>query len=126
MPSVLPTTWALPESGYSLPTCMRTQKPHRSSTRCALCTQCGRLWWGLSGKVMFTGYSQTVLVSSSAARGRERTTATTNVVAGAHLAGSLPTLSGSLRIPDAIAGVQFFVPTSSPPGRRSMATSIPT
>lgn len=32
-----------------------------------------------------------------------------NVVAGAHLAGPY-NLSGSLRIPDAIAGVQFFVP----------------
>jgi len=64
----------------------------------------------LSGKVMFTGYSQGGHASMAAHRAAERDHATEfNVVAGAHLAGPY-NLSGSLKVPDAIAGVQFFVP----------------
>ena len=64
----------------------------------------------LSGKVMFTGYSQGGHASMAAHRAAERDHPTEfNVVAGAHLAGPY-NLSGSLRLPDAIAGVQFFVP----------------
>ena len=64
----------------------------------------------LSGKVMFTGYSQGGHSSMAAQRAAERDYGNEfNVVAGAHLAGPY-NLSGSLRIPDAIAGVQFFVP----------------
>lgn len=63
----------------------------------------------LSGKVMFTGYSQGGHSSMAAHRAAERDYGNEfNVVAGAHLAGPY-NLSGSLRIPDAIAGVQFFV-----------------
>lgn len=64
----------------------------------------------LSGKVMLTGYSQGAHSSMAAHRAAERDYGTEfNVVAGAHLAGPY-NLSGSLRIPDAIANVQFFVP----------------
>jgi len=64
----------------------------------------------LSGKVMFTGYSQGGHSSMAAHRAAERDhPAEFNVVAGAHLAGPY-NLSGSLKLPDAIAGVQFFVP----------------
>ena len=64
----------------------------------------------LSGKVMFTGYSQGGHASMAAHRAAERDHPTEfNVVAGAHLAGPY-NLSGSLKLPDAIAGVQFFVP----------------
>ena len=64
----------------------------------------------LSGKVMFTGYSQGGHASMAAHRAAERDHAGEfNVVAGAHLAGPY-NLSGQLRVPDAIAGVQFFVP----------------
>ncbi|MDY0105469.1 MAG: lipase family protein, partial [Giesbergeria sp.] len=64
----------------------------------------------LSGKVMFTGYSQGGHASMAAHRAAERDhPAEFNVVAGAHLAGPY-NLSGSLKLPDAIAGVQFFVP----------------
>jgi pimeloyl-ACP methyl ester carboxylesterase len=64
----------------------------------------------LSGKVMVTGYSQGGHSSMSAHRAMERDNATEiNVVAGAHLAGPY-NLSGSTKIPNAIAGVQFFVP----------------
>lgn len=64
----------------------------------------------LSGKVMFTGYSQGGHSSMAAHRMAERDHATEfNVVAGAHLAGPY-NLSGSLKLPDAIAGFQFFVP----------------
>lgn len=64
----------------------------------------------LSGKVMFTGYSQGGHSSMAAHRMAERDHAAEfNVVAGAHLAGPY-NLSGSLKLPDAIAGVQFFVP----------------
>ena len=63
----------------------------------------------LSGKVMFTGYSQGGHSSMAAHRAAERDYGNEfNVVAGAHLAGPY-NLSGSLRIPEAIAGVQFFV-----------------
>ncbi len=64
----------------------------------------------LSGKVMFTGYSQGGHASMAAQRAAERDHATEfNVVAGAHLAGPY-NLSGSLQLTDAIAGFQFFVP----------------
>jgi pimeloyl-ACP methyl ester carboxylesterase len=64
----------------------------------------------LSGKVMFTGYSQGGHASMAAHRAAERDyAAEMNVVAGAHLAGPY-NLSGSTKIPNAIAGVQFFVP----------------
>lgn len=64
----------------------------------------------LSGKVMFTGYSQGGHASMAAQRAAERDHASEfNVVAGAHLAGPY-NLSGSLRLAEAIAGYQFFVP----------------
>ncbi|MBY0410400.1 MAG: lipase family protein, partial [Burkholderiaceae bacterium] len=64
----------------------------------------------LSGKVIFTGYSQGGHASMAAHRAAERDYGTEfNVVGGAHLAGPY-NLSGSLRVPDAVAGVQFFVP----------------
>ncbi len=64
----------------------------------------------LSGKVMLTGYSQGGHASMATHRAIERDIAgEINVVAGAHLAGPY-NLSASLRIPNAIAGVQFFVP----------------
>jgi len=64
----------------------------------------------LSGKVMFTGYSQGGHASMAAHRAAERDHAGEfNVVAGAHLAGPY-NLSGQLRVTDAMAGVQFFVP----------------
>ena len=70
----------------------------------------GAVGANLSGKVMFTGYSQGGHASMAAQRAAERDYGSEfNVVAGAHLAGPY-NLSGSLRIPDAIAGVQFFVP----------------
>ena len=70
----------------------------------------GTVGANLSGKVMFTGYSQGGHSSMAAHRAAERDYGSEfNVVAGAHLAGPY-NLSGSLRIPDAIAGVQFFVP----------------
>ena len=64
----------------------------------------------LSGKVMLTGYSQGGHASMAAHRAAERDNAgEINVVAGAHLAGPY-NLSASTKIPNAIAGVQFFVP----------------
>ena len=64
----------------------------------------------LSGKVMFTGYSQGGHSSMAAQRAAERDNATEfNVVAGAHLAGPY-NLSGSFKSPAVIAGYQFFVP----------------
>lgn len=64
----------------------------------------------LSGKVMFTGYSQGGHASMAAHRAAERDHAGEfNVVAGAHLAGPY-NLSGSFQVPSAVAGVQFFVP----------------
>lgn len=64
----------------------------------------------LSGKVMFTGYSQGGHSSMAAHRSAERDYGSEfNVVAGAHLAGPY-NLSGSLRLTEAIAGFQFFVP----------------
>ena len=64
----------------------------------------------LSGKVMVTGYSQGGHSSMAAHRAIERDNAAEiTVVAGAHLAGPY-NLSGSAKIPVAIAGVQFFVP----------------
>lgn len=64
----------------------------------------------LNGKVMLTGYSQGGHASMAAHRAIERDLASEiNVVAGAHLAGPY-NLSGSMKLPDAIAGYQFFVP----------------
>ncbi|WP_213959407.1 lipase family protein [Variovorax sp. dw_954] len=64
----------------------------------------------LSGKVMFTGYSQGGHSSMSAHRAAERDNAAEfNVVAAAHLAGPYY-LSNTLRSTDAIAGYQIFVP----------------
>lgn len=64
----------------------------------------------LSGKVMLTGYSQGGHSSMAAHREIEKNLAgEINVVAGAHLAGPY-NLSGSMKLPDAIAGYQFFVP----------------
>lgn len=64
----------------------------------------------LSGKVMLTGYSQGGHASMAAHRAIERDIpGEINVVAGAHLSGPY-NLSGSLQIPTAIAGIQFFVP----------------
>ena len=70
----------------------------------------GTVGANLSGKIMFTGYSQGGHSSMAAQRAAERDYGSEfNVVAGAHLAGPY-NLSGSLRVPDAIAGVQYFVP----------------
>lgn len=70
----------------------------------------GSVGASLSGKVMFTGYSQGGHSSMAAHRAAERDNAGEfNVVGGAHLAGPY-NLSGSLKVPTAIAGVQFFVP----------------
>ena len=64
----------------------------------------------LSGKVMLTGYSQGGHASMAAHRAIERDNAAEiNVVAGAHLAGPY-NLSGSFKLPNAIAGYQYFVP----------------
>lgn len=64
----------------------------------------------LSGKVMVTGYSQGGHSSMAAHRAIERDHAQEiNLVLGAHLAGPY-NLAASLKVPDAIAGVQFFVP----------------
>ncbi len=63
-----------------------------------------------SGKVMLSGYSQGGHSSMAAHRAIERDNAAEiTVAAGAHLAGPY-NLSGSLKLPVAIAGVQFFVP----------------
>ena len=64
----------------------------------------------LNGKVMLTGYSQGGHASMAAHRAIEKNLSNEiNVVAGAHLAGPY-NLSGSMKLPDAIAGYQFFVP----------------
>lgn len=64
----------------------------------------------LNGKVMLTGYSQGGHASMAAHRAIEKDLASEiNVVAGAHLAGPY-NLSGSMKLPTAIAGYQFFVP----------------
>jgi len=76
------------------------------AARIAVATQGGVL----SGKVMFTGYSQGGHSSMAAHRAAESDyAAEINVVAGAHLAGPY-NLSGSFRSTTAIAGYQFFVP----------------
>lgn len=65
---------------------------------------------GLNGKVMLSGYSQGGHSSAATQRAIERDLAgEINVVAAAHLAGPY-NLSGSFKLPDAIAGYQFFVP----------------
>ncbi len=64
----------------------------------------------LSGKVMFTGYSQGGHASMAAQRAAERDNGSEfNVVAGAHLAGPY-NLSGSLRSPQPAAAAQLFAP----------------
>ena len=64
----------------------------------------------LNGKVMLTGYSQGGHASMAAHRAIERSLSSEiNVVAGAHLAGPY-NLSGSMKLTEAIAGYQFFVP----------------
>lgn len=68
------------------------------------------LSFSYSGKVMLSGYSQGGHSSMAAHRAIERDNAgEISVAAGAHLAGPY-NLSGSLKLPVAIAGVQFFVP----------------
>ena len=70
----------------------------------------GAVGANLSGKVMFTGYSQGGHASMAAQRAAERDFGSEfNVVASAHLAGPY-NLSGGLRVPSAIAGAQVFVP----------------
>jgi pimeloyl-ACP methyl ester carboxylesterase len=70
----------------------------------------GSVGANLSGKVMFTGYSQGGHASMAAQRAAERDYGNEfAVAAGAHLAGPY-NLSGALKVPDAIAGVQVFVP----------------
>ena len=64
----------------------------------------------LSGKVLLSGYSQGGHASMVAHRAIERDNAAEVTVAGgAHLAGPY-NLSGQLRVPNAVAGVQFFNP----------------
>jgi pimeloyl-ACP methyl ester carboxylesterase len=64
----------------------------------------------LNGKVMLTGYSQGGHASMAAHREIEKNLSSEiNVVAGAHLAGPY-NLSGSMKLTEAIAGYQFFVP----------------
>jgi pimeloyl-ACP methyl ester carboxylesterase len=64
----------------------------------------------LNGKVMLTGYSQGGHASMAAHRAIEKSLSSEiNVVAGAHLAGPY-NLSGSMKLTEAIAGYQFFVP----------------
>lgn len=70
----------------------------------------GSVGASLSGKVVLSGYSQGGHASMAAHRAIERDNAAEiNVVGGAHLAGPY-NLSGSLKVPNAVAGVQFFVP----------------
>ena len=64
----------------------------------------------LSGKVMFSGYSQGGHASMASQRAAESNYGSEfNVVASAHLAGPY-NMAGSMKVPDAIAGYQFFVP----------------
>lgn len=64
----------------------------------------------LSGKVMVTGYSQGGHSSAATHRAIERDNASEiNLVGAAHLAAPV-NLSGSFKLPNAIAGYQFFVP----------------
>ncbi|WP_427914462.1 lipase family protein [Ramlibacter sp. MMS24-I3-19] len=64
----------------------------------------------LSGKVMVTGYSQGGHSSAATQRAIERDNkAEINLVGAAHLAAPV-NLSGSFKLPNAIAGYQFFVP----------------
>jgi pimeloyl-ACP methyl ester carboxylesterase len=64
----------------------------------------------LNGQVMLTGYSQGGHASMAAHREIEKSlSGEIKVLAGAHLAGPY-NLSGSMKLPEAIAGYQFFVP----------------
>ncbi|MDQ6684833.1 MAG: lipase family protein, partial [Pseudomonadota bacterium] len=66
--------------------------------------------FGLSGKVMFTGYSQGGHASAFAQKNAERDNAGEfAIVGGAHLAGPY-NVSGSLKSTTAIAGYQYFAP----------------
>ena len=70
----------------------------------------GSVGANLSGKVMFTGYSQGGHASMAAQRAAERDYGNEfNVAAGAHLAGPY-NLSGSLRSPQPAAVSQLFAP----------------
>ena len=63
-----------------------------------------------SGKVRVSGYSQGGHSSMATQRNAEAANANEiNLVAGAHLAGPY-NLAGAMKVPDAIAGYQFFVP----------------
>lgn len=63
-----------------------------------------------SGEVMLSGYSQGGHSAMAALRAAERDNAKEfNVVAGAFLAGPY-NLAGAMKVPNAIAGYQFFVP----------------
>ncbi len=65
---------------------------------------------GFNGRVMLSGYSQGGHASAATQRAIERDLAgEINVVAAAHLAGPY-NVSGSFKLPNAIAGYQFFVP----------------
>ena len=64
----------------------------------------------LSGKLMLTGFSQGGHAAMAAQRAAERDNPKEfNVVAGAYVAGPF-NLSGQVVAPNAVAGVQFFVP----------------
>ena len=64
----------------------------------------------LSGKVMFSGYSQGGHSAMAAQRAAERDHAQEiSVAGGAHLAGPY-NMAGAMKVPQAIAGYQFFVP----------------
>lgn len=64
----------------------------------------------LNGRVMVAGYSQGGHASAATQRAIERDlSAEINLVAAAHLAGPY-NLSGSLKLTNAVAGYQFFVP----------------
>lgn len=64
----------------------------------------------LSGQVLFTGYSQGGHASMAAQRAAENQYGREfDVVAGGHLAGPY-NLAGAMKVPQAIAGYQFFVP----------------
>ncbi len=70
----------------------------------------GSVGLALSGKVMLTGYSQGGHASAAAQRAIERDYGSEfNVVAAAHMAGPY-NLSGAVKSPVAVVGVQFFAP----------------
>lgn len=105
-----PTTWVLPKSTYSYHPYLHADSEATSvidSIRAAR-NVAALQGFGLSGKVMLTGYSQGGHASMATHRAIERDMpGEISVVAGAHLSGPY-NLSGSLQIPTAIAGIQFF------------------